>query len=171
MTATSSQAIATMSTPSPPAEPGLGHKRLEAFLGRWHTDGQQYESPFGPAATFKAVERWEWLPGGFFLIHRLEGHIGDQPVACIEITGHDPADQTYCAYTYYNDGTSRTWRMRERDGTWTLTAEGQTGDKLPHARWTAVFSDGGNVMTGTWEYSSDDSTWKPFMEARSTKAE
>ena len=44
------------------AAAGLG--ALEPLVGKWHTEGQQYEGPLGPAAPFVAVETFEWLDGG-----------------------------------------------------------------------------------------------------------
>ena len=59
-----------------PRAPGPEHERLGPFVGRWTTTGRQYTGPFGPEAEFTATESFEWLTGGYFLIHRLEGRLG-----------------------------------------------------------------------------------------------
>ena len=154
-----------------PRRPGPDHEHLEVFVGKWQMDGLQYDSPFGPAAAVSAVRHYEWLTGGFFLVHRLEGRLGDHEMACLEIIGHDGSSQTYRAHTFYNDGHTKVWQVRESDGTWTSTADWEKAGESLHVRCTTVFSDAGNTMTAHWEYAndSDRSTWQPFMGATATK--
>lgn len=66
---------------SPQATAGPEHKRLEVFVGKWNQEGRAYDSPFGSAADISAVETFEWLTGGLFLVHRLEGQLGGVPIA------------------------------------------------------------------------------------------
>jgi hypothetical protein len=133
--------------------------RLDAFVGQWKKEGRAHDGPFGPAAQIQAMETFEWLPGGAFLIHRLEGRVGDQKIACIEIIGHEPSHDDCAAHTFYSDGRHTVWRVRERDGVWTWTTAGPL-----QVRCTSVFGNGGNAMTGTWEYSSDGSIWHVFWD-------
>ncbi|MEK6324240.1 MAG: DUF1579 family protein [Acidobacteriota bacterium] len=164
----------TAQTPKQPPKPGPEHRRLDVFVGKWSMEGQQYESEFGPAAKLTAVETYEWLPGGFFLVHRFEGGFegggDDQEMACIEIIGHDAASQSYLCHSFYNDGKTNEWQARERDGIWTLTGDWQTAAKSPKVRCTTVFSDAGNTRTGKWERSSDGSKWGTFWDVKATKA-
>ena len=153
-----------------PAPPGPEHRRLDAFVGTWKTRGQQHESPFGPAAKFTATESYEWLAGGFFLVHRLNGHFGDSPAACIEVIGHDPARRAYALHTFYNNGTTNAWELREQSGTWTLTGEWDTPEGPVQVRCVSSFGHEGRSITGTWEYSNDGSSWRTFLEATSTRA-
>ncbi|HEX6738032.1 MAG TPA: DUF1579 family protein, partial [Vicinamibacteria bacterium] len=74
-----------------PAAPGAAHRRRELFVGSWKMEGRQHAGPFGPAARITATESFEWLQGGFFLVHRLEGRLESEPIACIEVMGHDAA--------------------------------------------------------------------------------
>jgi hypothetical protein len=48
---------------------GPEHKRLAALIGRWKTDGSTREMPGAPAVTIDAVDAYEWLPGGFAVLH------------------------------------------------------------------------------------------------------
>src|SRR5688500_6115 len=59
------------------AAPDMEHERLDAFIGKWHMEGQQLAGPAGPAASISALQTYEWLDGGQFLIHRFDGHVGD----------------------------------------------------------------------------------------------
>lgn len=153
-----------------PRGPGPDHKRLEIFVGTWHMEGQQYAGQFGPAAKVTAVNTYEWLTGGFFLVHRLEGHMDDHDMACIEIIGHDASSQSYPTHAFYNDGNAKVWQLRERGGTWTLTGDWQKAGESLNVRCTTVFSDADHTMTANWDYSIDGSNWQRFMDAKATKA-
>ena len=157
----------------PEEAPKLGpeHKRLNVFVGKWNMEGQQHEGLVGPAAKITAVETYEWLSGGFFLIHRFDGKVGDYEAACIEIIGNDPSSQSYSWRSFYNDGRTNEWRGDEREGTWMLSGHWQMAGQPMNVRCTIVFSDGGNTMTGKWEHSSDGSKWKIFWDVKAKKAE
>ena len=150
-------------------EPGAGHQRLNVFVGKWNTEGQQHEGPVGPAAKITAVETFEWLTGEFFLVHRFQGRVGDHEAACIEIIGHDNASQSYPVHSFYNNGVANEWQYRERNGTWTLTGDWQMKGESTRVRCTIVFSDGGNTMTGKWEMASEGPGWQPFWDVKATK--
>jgi hypothetical protein len=152
-------------------QPAAGLEALAPFCGKWHTEGQQYESPLGAAGPFVAVETFEWLSGGHFMVHRLEGELGSQPAACVEIFGKDPQGELF-AQTFYNDGSTNTWRLNEAvnavvlSGTWSRGS----ADSL-QVRYTASFEEAGNAIAGKWEQSRDGNDWRTFLDARSTKAQ
>jgi hypothetical protein len=143
---------------------------LEAFVGKWTTEGQAHDSPFGPASRITAVESYEWLPGGLFLIHRLEGHLGNQPMACLEMTCTDAAHQRYAVQSFYNDGKTNEWRAQMHDDTWISTGNWTSEGKTTTVRCTSVFSDNGTTLIGKWEYSRDRLTWTLFWDTTSRKA-
>ena len=152
-----------------PSTPSAERSRLDVFVGRWNLEGQQYGDLTGPAAKISAVETYEWLTGGFFLVHRFEGRVGDAETACIEIIGHDALSQSYPRHSFYSNGVTNEWRSRERDGIWTLTGDWQMAGKSPKVRCTTVFSDSGNSMTGKWERSTDGAKWQTFWDVKATK--
>lgn len=152
-----------------PAAHGPEHERLERFVGRWNTEGRAHEGPFGPAAAISAVETFEWLPGGLFLIHRLTGRLGDKDMACVEIIGADPSGQGYVLRSFYNDGTHNVWSARLRDDNWTLTGEWPQEGKTIHVRCSAVFGAAGTTLSAKWEHSNDGVTWQRFWETRLVK--
>jgi hypothetical protein len=164
-TAQSKQAQA----PKQPGKPGPEYRRLDVFVGKWKMEGLQYDGPFGPAAKVSAVETYEWLTGGFFLVHRLDGRLGDAEIACIEVIGQDASSQSYPRQSFYSDGKTNIWRTQEDNGTWTLTGDAPMEDKSLKVRSTTAFSDSGNKMTAKWEYSSDGSRWQTFWDVDATK--
>ncbi len=144
---------------------------LEPLVGKWHTEGQQHEGPLGPASPFVAVETYEWLDGGHFLIHRLEGRFGRQPAACVEILGKKDDGKLF-AETFYNDGNTNSWTWAEVDHAIVLSGTWSKGAGQPHQiRLTLRFVEAGNTLEGKWEQSSDSDAWHTFMETRATKAQ
>jgi hypothetical protein len=171
MTSNGTAAVEDTTIPNPSRERSAAHRRLDAFVGTWNTEGRQNEGPFGPAAEISALESYEWLTGSCFLVHRFEGRVGDSVAACIEILGDDAQHEGLSAQTFYNDGLRRQWRLRERDGTWTLTEDSPIESSPMKVRLTTVFSDGGKTMNGTWEHSRDGSDWQVFWDVKATKTD
>lgn len=158
-------------TSTQPTKPGPEYRRLDVFVGTWNLEGQQYDGPFGPAAKVTAVETYEWLVGGLFLIHRFGGRLEAAEIACVEIIGYDYSSQSYPRYSFYSDGKTNEWRGREADGAWTLIGDSLMEDKSLKVRCTTVFSNAGKTMNAKWEYSSDGSRWQTFWDTEATKAE
>lgn len=153
---------------APMPDAALG--KLDVFVGDWITEGHQHEGFAGPAAKIVAAESFEWVKGGFFLIHRFDGRVGEGDAACIEIIGYDPQADVYPVHTYYSTGVASDWEYRERGGVWTLTGGWNMGGKAMQVRATVMFSNGGRTMAGTWEHSPDGSEWQAFWDVSSTKA-
>ena len=57
---------------------GQEHKRLEALIGRWKTNGSTREMPGAPAVTIDAVDTYEWLHGGLALLHTVDAKMGEE---------------------------------------------------------------------------------------------
>jgi len=145
-------------------------KDLEVFVGEWREEGQAFDSPFGPAAKVTSGQTWNWLPGRHFLIHRLQGRLGEQHIACIEIIGADAPSQSYSVHSFYNDGKKNVWQLREGDGAWTLSGDWKIEDKALKVRCTIGFNDTRNTMTAKWEYSNDGSNWQVFWDTKLMRA-
>lgn len=141
------------------------------LVGKWHTEGAQLEGPLGPAAPFVAVETFEWLDGGRFLIHRMDGRFGRQPAACVEVWGKEEGGNL-TAHAYYNDGNTNTWNLDSVGDTLVLRGSwGQSPASTFQVRCTLSFTEAGNTLVGKWEQSRDGRAWKVFLETRSTKAQ
>jgi hypothetical protein len=149
---------------------GAEHKRLGIFVGDWNVAGLQRESRVGPAAEIAGTERFEWLAGGFFLVHHFDCRVGGAQAACIEVTGYDPATGSYPTHTYYNDGRSAQWQLTLWDDIWVISGEWPIGGETAQVRCTVEFGDEGNTRTAKWESSSDGANWETFWEVKATRA-
>ncbi len=151
------------------AAPDVEHERLDAFAGKWHMEGQQLAGPAGPAASISALQTYEWLPGGQFLVHHFDGRIGDSPAACIEVLGFEPERRCYRAHTFYNNGQTNVWDVEHHEGHWLFLGDWTAGGRPMKVRCTTTFAADGTTMASKWEHSSDGSQWHTFWDVSARK--
>jgi hypothetical protein len=152
-------------------QPQAGVEALNPFVGKWHTEGERLVGSFGPAAKLRAVEVFEWLEGGHFLVHRFDGHFDQEPAGCIEIIGRGGEEHDFTAKTFYSDGTIQDWRLSLQGTRWTLRGKWRDrhGGSL-NVRSDITFEELGNTLVSEWSYSADGQDWHPFLRTRATKA-
>jgi Protein of unknown function (DUF1579) len=137
------------------------HERLEALIGSWKTEGWTRDAP---ATRIDAVDTYEWLTGGFSVLHRVDALVGDQKVEGAEIIGWDPERAAYLTQYFGSDGpNSYEATLGEEDGALVWRMRSGTD------RFTGTFSDDGNTLTGHWESLDEDSNWRPWMDITLTR--
>ena len=144
-----------------PPRPGPEHARLTPFVGRWTTSGQVLASDSIPALEIAGIDEYEWMPGGFFLLHRVDVRIGGERVQALEIIGRDAERGKYFMRSFDSQGGTAAMHASVRDGTWTFAGDAE--------RFTGSFSDGGEMLSGRWE-RREGGQWLPWMDVRLTKA-
>ncbi|WP_339290063.1 DUF1579 family protein [Paenibacillus sp. FSL W8-0187] len=142
-------------------KPDPAMARLNVFVGKWNTEGVIKASPSGPADQLKAIDTYEWLPGGHFLIHHVDGHMGKEEVKAIEIIGYDASSQKYTTHSYDNQGNFSAYQANLIDRAWTILGKSE--------RFTGMFSEDSNTLTGSWELSNDGKNWVHWMDIKLTK--
>jgi hypothetical protein len=140
------------------------HSRLEPLVGRWHTKGRTKEMPGAPAVDVDATDTYEWLPGGYGLLHVVDARMGQDRVEGAEIIGYDAASSSFRTLYFGNDGSAAySATMTDEDGTRMWRMMGET------MRFTGSFSPDGKTITGYWELSDDGQNWQRWMDIRLTK--
>jgi Protein of unknown function (DUF1579) len=156
-------------TPSPQTQ------RLGALVGRWRSEGHIIGDPPVPIA---GTDSYEWLPGGFFVVHHVDVVIGDQQVQALEIIGeYDPATDSFTARAYDNLGNITIMRARvDEQGVWRFTGGGDVApvaqpgaDAGGAVRSTLTVDADRNGMTARWERSDDGVSWQPWMDMSFTR--
>lgn len=110
----------------------------------------------------KFVQTCEWLSGGFFLVNRWDGHVGESEFNGMEIIGYDFASQTYFSHFFDNAGNAPTYQVTFRENVWMYNGELQ--------RATFEFSDEGNTMTTHWDWKkNNDVNWLPLCDLTASK--
>ena len=143
--------------------PGPQQKALNAFIGKWLTEGHTIASADAPAVKIVASDVYEWVPGEFFVLHTAYGRIGDLNVGGIEVMSYDAARQKHLSQFFGSGGDTVTSDLTVHDGNWTWAAE--------KIRCIGVTSPDGKTMTAHHERTDDSGKWIPSMEVTLTRVE
>jgi len=157
--------------PNSAPAPGPEIQRLGTLVGRWRSEGRVLgERPVPITGT----DIYEWLPGGFFLVHRVDVVIGQQRVQALELLGeYDPVTGSFTARAYDNLGNVTVMQARvDGQGVWRFTGSGDVAPVAQPAaagaggavRSTLTVSADRSGMTARWERSDDGATWQPWMD-------
>jgi hypothetical protein len=157
-------------TPSPETQ------RLGALVGRWRSEGHIVADPPVP---IHGTDIYEWLPGGFFLVHHVDVVIGKRKVQAIELIGeYDPTTGSFTGRAYDNQGNITIMLARvDEQGVWTFTGGGDVApvarpsstDASGAVRSTLTVSPDRNSMTARWERCDNGATWQPWMDMTFTR--
>lgn len=160
----SNQVNGGIDTPARPDDPHptRAHKRLAVFVGQWFTEGRLLATAGKAATTIEGVDSYEWLDGGFFLVHRADVRIGADDVKALEIVGYDDERDRYVTHAFDSQGNAASYELTTRGPCWTLAGEGE--------RAAIEFGTGGKTMLVRWERLGPHRTWIPWMELKLTKA-
>ena len=114
-------------------------ERLRKFVGRWNTEGKIPATESTPQIKISGTDTYEWLPGEFFLLHKVDVSVGD----------------------YDNKGSSGYMTATCKNGVWTFL-----GDTL---KFTGGFGKEDNEVSGIWEQTTDGENWTHLMDIKLTK--
>jgi hypothetical protein len=140
------------------------------FLGKWTQVGEAQASPYGPAGKLTSTDTYEWLPGGFFMLHRWEARQGAVESKGTEILGYDARNRVYRSHVFDNFGNSASYKFTLQGNTWTVTGDSEVAGKPLKERVTAVFGNPATSFSLKAEYSTDGATWLPNLSLTSTRA-
>ena len=132
------------------------HQALAVLIGNWINEGATVATEDIPTAAIRTSDVYEWVPGGFFVVHTAFGKIGDTSVGGVSIIGVDGD-----AYddTFY-DSFGNTHRSR-------LVIDGDVHRWIGHdgrTRCTVTMTDGGMTQVAHHESSVDGVTWTASMD-------
>jgi len=136
-----------MSTQQQAPKPNPDLKSLDRLVGTW-----KVSDPSGKGGP-KGTETYEWMEGGFFLMHRFDFDHSGRKVKGIEIIGYEHTfgaepGKEMKSRVYDTAGNTLDYVYEvDKD---TLTIWG--GQKGSPAYFKGKFSDDGNTCTGGWVY-------------------
>jgi len=144
-------------------KPTLGpeHSRLDVFVGQWTAQGRTEAGTTGASEKMTHQHTYEWLPGGFHILHRWAGHVGTHESNGIEIIGYDAGADAYEVHFFDSEGWARIYQARARDRVWTFTGTRE--------RCSIVFENNGGTMLTHWDRSQDGITWQPLCDVKASK--
>lgn len=127
------------------AVPSPALKVLDVMVGTWDLKGRDFttNAEIGGQSTF------EWLEGGFFLVHRFRlGYAGKQ-FAGVEYIGYDEKRRHLRTHVFSNQNPD------PLEYTWEVDADTFTnwfGDVGASNRYKGRFSEDKNTLIGQWEW-------------------
>ena len=141
--------------------PTAKHLALGVFAGKWITQGTIRATKDAAASEMRAIDQYEWLPGGFFLLHRVDALIAGSISQSIEVIGYDAEQACYVTRSYDDQGTSDGFAAQLEGQAREGQAWSADGEKV---RFKGAFNADGSVLAGTWEQRSENGRWTPWMD-------
>jgi hypothetical protein len=145
-------------------DPDTAQQRLAALIGRWRTEGWTIATASSPAVQIDATDTYEWLPGRFSILHKVDARVGEEHVEGAEIIGLDPTRDGYLTQYFGSDGPNAYEASLAEVGgalTWAMWSAAD--------RFTGTFSEDGDTITGHWERLDDEGGWQPWMNVTLTR--
>jgi len=134
--------------------------RLDPLVGVWSTRGVVRGIGEAPPVTFEATDTYEWMAGGFFLLHHVEARIGGQDIRVLEIFGYDETRAAFWARAHDNTGRVDDFDVRIEGRAWELAAANE--------RFRGEVSEDGGAIAGLWERREGEA-WLAWMDVTLTR--
>jgi hypothetical protein len=150
------------------ARPGAEYKRLDQFVGSWTTVGTTQSAHQAGTGKLASTETYEWMPGGYFLVHRWDGQVSSVPLNGFEVLGFDGRIKAYTSRFFDSMGTSGTLRATPQGNAWTWAGDADAAGKPMKQRCTMILVNP-DTFTTRCEYSPDGFKWQIALESRSTR--
>ncbi|WP_327358008.1 DUF1579 family protein [Streptomyces sp. NBC_01304] len=150
-----------MPTPAPEL------KKLDFLVGTWRMDGRTEDTPMGPGADMTSTETFEWMEGGFFLVHRWEGgfEVGGQKIvdSGYEFFDYDAEKGQYRSHYFNSFGA---WD--DADSTYVGDFAGDSLVMTGPARMTRTLNADGTITCDS-DMPDGEGGFIPSMRATLTK--
>lgn len=155
-------------------KPGPELKRLEALAGKWQYEGEGFDSPFGPASSFKGTSVSRMVLGGFFLETREEDR-GDNGYLFqgTYLKGFDTSKKCFFHQGYENDGTVTFSEIKVDGRAWSFTGERlDAKGKAWKTRSVQTYAADGRSGTFVTEYLAEDgTTWRVLWKGTTKRVD
>lgn len=135
---------------------------LSIFVGTWKTTGATQATAGVPSAPIDATDRYEWMEGGYFLLHHIDARMPHAVKALEVIGGLQGADGGSPATSFDSEGQTSASLYRLDDRAFHIFG--------PTARFSGQFSEDKANLSGLWERSEDGQTWQPWMDITLTRS-
>jgi len=143
-------------------------RKLDYFVGVWHSEGELKPGPLGPGGKLIMTEHNEWMDGGFFLVLRSEF---TSPLGSGSGTAYMGYDAGRKLYTY--DEFNSTGEAQHSVGTFDGDSlmwggEQHLADKVAKTRFVMNMLSP-DAYAFSFCVSQDGNDWNTVMEGKATR--
>ena len=135
--------------------------QLQPFIGLWKTTGEIYSAAGNEPESIYGTDVYEWLPGGFFMLHRVNVLMGTKQSQSLEIIGFDEVWQVFTIHSFDDQGNETRMIARLQNGAWIFD-----GDNL---RFNGCYNKDGPTLAGNWEQQDQAGEWSLFIRIHLSK--
>lgn len=160
----------SMRAQAPQGAPTAGPevKRLGYFIGTWKEVGTAHMGAMqGPEGKVTSTTKYEWLPGGFFLVGHSDTTTSIGSNKEMSVMGWDDTKNIYTYHSFDSDGETNEAAGKVEGDTWTWSADDMGGVAI-RARFI-IKEVSKTEYAFKMEVSQDGKTWTTAIETTSTK--
>jgi hypothetical protein len=147
--------------PTPDHRPVAELEPLAPLAGRWASEGRTVATEDEPSVRIIGTDVYEWLGGGYFLVHEVHVRMGETVVEVLEVIGEFDGS-SYAMRSFDQDGAATTMRATVGDDGGLLF----TGDGM---RAAVSFGEDDQSMRARWERRASADTWSHWMDMHFTR--
>jgi hypothetical protein len=131
-------------------------RALDPIVKNWRTSGRMFDADGAEVMRVEGTDEYEWMPGGQWVIHRVDVMMGDNHTQALELIGDPAEDGSFTMRAFDASGAFDTMTLTVRDRTFHTEGDG--------VRNTLTVADDGASMAVVWEQQTDDKSWFRWME-------
>ena len=132
-------------------QPGPLDPHAADLIGNWNVQGEQFALDERPEEKIRWTESFAWLEGKFFMIHKVDGHVGAAEFTCTEILANEEI------HSFYNHGRHQVWTHWFEEDRWMIQGIWREHGNI-HVRCTSRFV-GPDRRESIWERSTVKDGW------------
>jgi len=148
--------------------PGPDIKKLDYFAGTWKSEGDMKPGPYGGGGKFSGTGRYEWMPGGFFLLSRTDEISPLGKGTGLAIFGYDRREKVYTYQAYNSRGDAEHAKGVLEGDTWTWTNEEKMGSTVMRGRYT-IKTTSPTTYNFKFEMAPEGGQWSTVIEGKATR--
>lgn len=144
-------------------KPGPLDPQAATLIGRWNVEGVQLAIAGREEENVQWTEEFEWVEGGYFILHRVQGSIGPADFSCTEIIANEQI------HSFYNEGRHQVWSHWFEEDRWMIQGLWrEEGDRQVRCTSRNVTPD---RRESVWERSVGPDQWATSWRITATRAE
>jgi Protein of unknown function (DUF1579) len=145
-------------------------KALGAFVGKWKSVGEMFETRYSHAQKISSELTCVWAPNRQFLISDQIIKSADGRKDQLGVYGYDPQSKEYYSYAFFSTGGPPYISHPEITGNvWTYNGEFKGPGGMVRTRTTNTFVDGNTVVFET-QFSDDGTHWVTMLKGKDIRA-